>query len=831
MRTTGNLSETQLLKIISLYSNPIAIYTSHEIIIEMANEAMLAAWGRGPEVIGLTLGDALPEISNQPFVKMLQEVWDTGIDNIGEAIAADLIIDGILQRFYFDYEYRAIKDHYGEVYAIMHTANDVTEKVLNKELVDLAMAKETMLKREQSLNEELSAANEELFATNEELQTAQNSLRVLNIELEERVKQRTESLSRSESRLRYLLSDAPVAIAVFQGKELIIESANKKVLEAWGKTTEIIGKPLHIAVPELVGQEFLTILEQVFSTGIAHHGYEVKALLEHEGKMEEVYSNFVYQPLKDENGNTRSIMLAASVVSEQVAARHHVQQVNEELTAMNEELSESQEKLITLNRSLQESETWLDQILSELPAPVVVLLGPDQIISTTNQALLAFWDRTKEEVSGKPMLEVFPELKNQPFPALWKHVLDTGERIINREKQVVFKNKNNGEDKPFYVDYYYQPLTDLNGNRIGVLATVLDITDKVNSRRKVEEAETQLRLAIDSTELGTFYINAVTREFVASARLKEILGYYSYEDMPYQASEERIVEGYREIVKEGIEVAIATGNNYDMEYPIVGFHDQQIRWVRATGKLYVGENTGSSNFTGTVQDITQRKLEEQRKDDFLSIASHELKTPVTTLKGALQLLERFKANLENPIVPRLIDQANVSVEKITNLMDDLLNTARTNEGQLQLNKKTFVIAEMLNNCCSHVRLGGKHELIVQGDLNLEVEADEARIDQVVVNFVNNAVKYAPQSIEIFLIIENMGDKARISVKDSGPGIPQDKINNLFERYYRADYGGIQYSGLGLGLYISSEIVKRHGGEIGVISELGKGSTFWFTLPL
>jgi signal transduction histidine kinase len=109
-------------------------------------------------------------------------------------------------------------------------------------------------------------------------------------------------------------------------------------------------------------------------------------------------------------------------------------------------------------------------------------------------------------------------------------------------------------------------------------------------------------------------------------------------------------------------------------------------------------------------------------------------------------------------------------------------------------------------------------------------ADELRIDQVVVNLVNNAVKYAPNQREIYLIIEDLGDWVKVSVKDNGPGISKDKLGHLFDRYYRVDYSGVQYSGLGLGLYISAEIVKKHNGRIGVESEIGKGSTFWFTVP-
>ena len=138
---------------------------------------------------------------------------------------------------------------------------------------------------------------------------------------------------------------------------------------------------------------------------------------------------------------------------------------------------------------------------------------------------------------------------------------------------------------------------------------------------------------------------------------------------------------------------------------------------------------------------------------------------------------------------------------------------------------------MLNACCNHIRIAGKHNLIIQGDKQLQVHADEHGIDQVVVNLVNNAVKYAPDSKEIYLTISKEGDAAKIAVKDNGPGIPAEKIPHLFDRYYRAEASGFQNSGLGLGLFICAEIIKRHGGEVGVESQTGEGSTFWFTLPL
>lgn len=153
-----------------------------------------------------------------------------------------------------------------------------------------------------------------------------------------------------------------------------------------------------------------------------------------------------------------------------------------------------------------------------------------------------------------------------------------------------------------------------------------------------------------------------------------------------------------------------------------------------------------------------------------------------------------------------------------------------NEGQIHLNKQIFVISEVINESCHYIRIEGKYTIIIEGDMQLQVNADVERINQVMINFVNNAIKYAPESKIIKVYIEKVNDMAKVSVTDQGPGITADKLIHLFDRYYRVETHGIQGSGLGLGLYICAEIIKKHNGLIGVNSELGKGSTFWFTLP-
>lgn len=236
-------------------------------------------------------------------------------------------------------------------------------------------------------------------------------------------------------------------------------------------------------------------------------------------------------------------------------------------------------------------------------------------------------------------------------------------------------------------------------------------------------------------------------------------------------------------------------------------------------------------WVGTATDIQELKLLQQHKDDFITIASHELKTPITTLQGSLQLLNRIKDNPPSVMLSKLIVNANKSLDKVNALIEGLLNTTMANQGQLPINKQHFILSETINECCYDVREEGIYNIKVEGDMHLKVYADILRIGQIVSNFINNAIKYAPKSKKIRICIEKINDMVKVSVIDRGPGIQTEKLGYLFDRYYRAENAESQSTGLGLGLYICAEIIKKHNGLIGVDSELNKGSTFWFTLPI
>ncbi|RYY38017.1 MAG: PAS domain S-box protein [Sphingobacteriaceae bacterium] len=282
-----------------------------------------------------------------------------------------------------------------------------------------------------------------------------------------------------------------------------------------------------------------------------------------------------------------------------------------------------------------------------------------------------------------------------------------------------------------------------------------------------------------------------------------------------------------------ISVMMSTGSQiFDQEYAIQPPVGDKL-YISINAAPIRGDDGALLGGIGTFMDVTNRRLVTQQKDDFISVASHELKTPLTTLKATLQILTKMHEDAtetKRALQSSMFEQANRSLNKVNTLVADLLNASRMNDGHLILDKKLFNITDLINDCCEHIKIAG-YEIIIDGDKDLLVNGDPDKVDQVLVNFVNNAVKYAPESKVIHIRLEKFDDMARVSVTDTGPGIPINKQQQLFDRYFRVDSSGLQYSGLGLGLYINAEIIKRHGGEIGVISELGKGSTFWFTLPL
>jgi PAS domain S-box-containing protein len=819
------LNFEQLIYTFSFINTATAVHVGEDARIEFANQAMLNIWGRGSEVMGKGLVEAMPELSDQPFLEMFAKVWREGITISGNDTPAEILVDGVLDTYYFDFEYRAIKDGNGRVMAILHTAIDVTERYLNRRELEEASQNKELLIREQSLNEQLAASNEELAAINEELEAGREELARMNLELESMVEDRVKALIESEERFKSMADNTDVLIAVRDQTEQLIYF-NKAWSQLTGRTADqLIRTGWHDLIHQADKQNFLDIHQQAYAQRISYSA-EMR-LLGSDGSYHWLLKKGTPRFLSD--GTFAGYISSCVDITPQKLGEQQLQDMNEELAASNEEFAALNEELATTNEELAESndelllsEARFRNLIRQAPVAICVIRAEDLIVTEVNDGYLELVGKTREQLEKRLIWEGVAEAA-EVYSPLMQQVISTGIAFHGREHELVLNR--NGMDETVFIDFVYEPVTDLKGTVTSIMVVGNDVTDKVTARKEIEDIEERGRLAIEAAEIGTYELSYADQTLKGSKRFDEVFGVTS------PVSRAQVLATYHpldaHLSDQAHTIAKETGKLF-YETRIVSA-DGSVKWVRLQGNVHYDSNGNLKKMLGTVTDITAYKQLQQQKDDFISIASHELKTPLTSLKASLQLLDRMKAS-PTALLPKLIEQCNKSMGKISELVEELLNVTRINEGKMLLNKKKFNLIQMVDECCSHVIQLGTHELVVDGERNLEIVADENRIQQVVINFINNAIKYAPKSKQIFLAIEHSSHSVRFSLRDTGPGIPADKLPHLFERYYRVDPKGIQVSGLGLGLYISADIIERHGGEIGAESIEGVGSTFWFTLP-
>lgn len=240
------------------------------------------------------------------------------------------------------------------------------------------------------------------------------------------------------------------------------------------------------------------------------------------------------------------------------------------------------------------------------------------------------------------------------------------------------------------------------------------------------------------------------------------------------------------------------------------------------------------NWVGTFTDIDDQKKVEKEKDEFLSIASHELKTPLTSIKAYMQLLERkLKINEENA-ESSYVTKALAQVEKLNSLITDLLDVSKIDNGKLKINKKRANLDNVINNAIDTIiqTHDNKVKITRHGFIpDMLIPLDEIRIEQVLINFLTNAIKYSPSNNQIIVSTFVDENEVKVSVTDFGIGIPDFKQDAVFKKFYRVEESSLQFQGMGIGLYICSEIIQQHDGTIGLSSVVDEGSTFYFTLPL
>lgn len=306
------------------------------------------------------------------------------------------------------------------------------------------------------------------------------------------------------------------------------------------------------------------------------------------------------------------------------------------------------------------------------------------------------------------------------------------------------------------------------------------------------------------------YVNHKGVEIVGKAR-DELLGKNVGEPFPEHFGARFYVEAQR---------AIEENHSIGIEI----YHSLTKRWLAIR---YYPSSEGLSILT---LDITERKEFEQRKDDFINMASHELKTPVTALKGLTQVLiqQLTQAAMTEPVT--LLTMIDAQIDRLTKLVDDLLNVSKIQAGHLEYDRSPVDIDALVRETTALLQTSTRtHRLNVRGATQTVIIGDKDRLRQVIINLITNAIKYSPQANCVDILLSSTAESVHIAVRDYGIGIPKTAQQHIFDRFYRVDNKTIP--GLGMGLYIAHEIVQYHGGKLTVESEEGKGSTFVISLPI
>lgn len=486
------------------------------------------------------------------------------------------------------------------------------------------------------------------------------------------------------------------------------------------------------------------------------------------------------------------------------------------------------------------SQLVADDVFEKSPAFMAILLGDQFIFSEANA-------RYREivggrDIIGKPVDVALPEIKEQGFLELLKKVYHTGETYEGKEMPVNLISRANPNPQQTYMNFIYRRITSADGAPVGIFVFGTDVTELVMSRKKIEETELQFRQFIDGMPQIAFiaspdgsitYFNKPWYDYVNGLENTEGWG---WKDQPVHHPDDLqyTIDRWTHSLK--------TGEPYEIEYRLRR-HDGVYRWYLGRATPVRDANGQIMRWVGTNTDIhdnkeTEVKLAEalRSRDEFLSIASHELKTPLTAMHLQNQIFKRAAQktdSFERQKVEDMVEQNERQVVRLKRLVDDMLDVSRIQSGQLRTYKVLSDLSSHLHDIVEKMTPQFLQKGFAAPELQIEpeidVDYDMLRLEQVVSNLLSNAVRYGDKK-PVIVSLHKEKDSAVIKVKDHGFGISEEDQKRIFEKFERA-IDSYDVSGLGLGLYISKKIIDAHEGQISVKSLPGQGAEFIVTLPL
>lgn len=503
------------------------------------------------------------------------------------------------------------------------------------------------------------------------------------------------------------------------------------------------------------------------------------------------------QPVIDHEGNVTGSVNTLIDITEQVMARKHMQQVAE----------------------------MIEKLFMNAPAFICTLHGPEFVCELVNPEYQKLYGTRK--LLGKKVIEALPELKGQGIIEKLTKVYNTGEPYVVTELLLNLARDEGKDPEPTYLNFSYQAMYDTQKKVNGILVFGYEVTEQVLAKKKGEENLRQIleslpQITSASSSDGTsIFFNRFFFEYSGLSRDEATINGWNSIVHP---------DEIEEVLSEW-EVCKINGEDFYKEIRLKRKSDGVYRWHISHITPMKNKKGEITQWIASATDIHEQKTKEEKKDEFIGIASHEMKTPLTTAKAYLQLLE-LSLDKDNEKANLYTKKAILSVDRLKDLITELLDVSKIQHGKLNYNFHAFDFNEMIRNSIEDVQYNAPdHRIRLTDTIPVIVEGDKERLQQVIINLLSNAIKYAPDNSDISIKLSLEGQEIKVSVEDYGIGIEADNLHKIFDRYYRIEGQEILFQGLGIGLFISMEIIKRHNGKLWAESQIGEGSTFYFTLPL
>ncbi len=367
-------------------------------------------------------------------------------------------------------------------------------------------------------------------------------------------------------------------------------------------------------------------------------------------------------------------------------------------------------------------------------------------------------------------------------------------------------------------------------------------------KRGLENNESRLKDFLNSAPSAVIIANQEQEILEWNPKAEAVFGFAANEVMGESLSQIIIPHNYREAHAQGMKHFLLTGEGpvLNKTIEITALHrnghifpinlsisavkeDEQWLFIAFISDIS-SQKLLQEEVIKKEAELLQSKLLDEKKDEFLSMASHELRTPLTSLKAYIQIL----STSVSPEVKgyKFVSSAGTHILRLEKLINDLLDVSKIKAGKVAYTMFQFWFNDVLNDCVEVMQLTTKtHKIIIEKSTPVLLFGDSLRLEQVINNLLSNAVKYSPAASRILVKSEREGNNLLVSIKDFGIGIAAENREKLFERFYRVENNSSKYQGLGIGLYLSFDIIKRHNGSIWVESEPDQGTTFYFKLPV